>query len=250
MGVLEGRVAIISGSSSGIGRACAIRYAEEGAAVVVCARRLDRLEALVSEISAKGGRALPVQCDVGSREDILAVVEAAAREFGRIDILANCAQGGMDKHGLFAATSPDELINAYNTGPIQTMIFMQACLPYMQAQNFGRIINFGSLVGNGATPGFTAAALAKASMVPLTRLAAKEWGQFNITTNALMPFMHNEASTLTPEGREAFARLGPINPMRRIGMPYEDCTPLMLFLATEGAGYVNGQIIGVDGGFG
>jgi 3-oxoacyl-[acyl-carrier protein] reductase len=248
MPVLNGRVAIVSGASAGIGRACAQRYAEEGASVVICARRMDRLEALSGEIAGGGGRAIPVQCDVGDAEDIKRVVETAIREFGRVDILANIAQGEMHDHVYLPELTPERVVAAINTGPIQSLLFMQACLPHMRKQNYGRIINTGSHVGDGLHPGFSALSIAKAAMVPLTRMAAKEWGQYGITTNLFMPLMLNEASGMTEQGRKAFESLAATNPMGRIGSPYEDCTPLLVFLASEGADYINGQTIGVDGG--
>jgi 3-oxoacyl-[acyl-carrier protein] reductase len=248
MGVLDGRVAIVSGASAGIGRGCALRYAEEGAFVIACARRLHRLEELVAEITARGGRAVPVQCDVGKPEDIQRVVEVAAKEGGRIDILANIAQGAMEDHVFLHDMTPEGAIAAYDTGPVQSFRFMKACLPYMREQHFGRIINFGSHAAYGGTPGFSAYAIAKAAMIPLTKLAAREWAPFGITTNVILPIMLNEASEMTPQGREAFVRLAATNPTGRIGSPYEDCAPVLVFLATEGAGYLNGQVIHLDGG--
>lgn len=248
MSVLGGRVAIVSGASSGIGRACALRYAEEGASVVVCARRMDRLEELASEITARGARALPVRCDIGEPEDIYRVVVLAGKEFGRIDILANIAQGGMEEQDFLNDVTPERAITSFSTGPLQSLLFMQACLPYMKEQHYGRIINCGSHAGYGGTPGFSAYAMAKAAIVPLTRMAAREWGQFGVTTNAFMPLMRTEAIDMTPQGSETIAALALTNPVGRIGLPYEDCTPLLLFLASEGAGYLNGQIINIDGG--
>ena len=137
MGILEGRVAIVTGASTGIGWACAIRYAEEGAAVVVSARRLERLESLVREIEAKGGKAVAVACDVAQEEDIDQVVDTAAERFGRIDILANIGQGGNNDLTDLTAATRENVLYAYTTGPLQSLLFMQKCFPHMKRQGYG-----------------------------------------------------------------------------------------------------------------
>jgi len=246
MGILEGRVAIVTGASSGVGRGCARRFAEEGAAVVACARRLENLQTLVQEVEAKGGKALAVTCDVAEEADITRVVDAAIERFGRIDILANIAQGGMEDHVGLLKTTPEGLLDAYVTGPLQSLLFMQKCFPHMRRQRYGRIINTSSLIALDGSPGFAPYAMAKGAIMALTRNASQEWAQFGITTNTFLPIVSTERSIERNAGKEdpVTARI----PGRRLGTAYDDCSPVLAFLASEAAGYVNGQAIGIDGG--
>jgi len=247
MDLLHDRVAIVTGASSGIGLACARHYAREGASVVVCARRKPLLDQLADEIGAAGGKAHAIACDVADPAQIRAVVDAAIATFGKIDILANIAQGGLDEQEYLTQLTEERALFTYRTGALQSLQFMQACLPHMQARRYGRIINTGSHAAVNGEPGFTAYALAKGAVLTLTRIAAKEWAKFGIVTNTIMPVVRTDAYDNSPQGREAAERLAAVNPTGRLGTP-EECAPLLAFLASEGAGYVNGQVIGIDGG--
>jgi 3-oxoacyl-[acyl-carrier protein] reductase len=249
MGILEGRVAIVTGASAGIGRACAVRFAEEGAAVVGCARRVDRLAKVVREVESKGGRAVAVGCDVAQEEDIRNAVRTAVDTFGKIDILANVAQGGIDvDHAKpLIDISRESSLNFYRTGPLQYLLFMQECFPYMKAQRYGRIINTGSHAALG-TRGDAAYAMAKGAVMALTRSASQEWGEFGIVTNTIMPMIQTDAWDINSTSRDAVERLPRVIPLRRIGTPYEDLSPIAAFLASEGAGFLNGQVVMIDGG--
>ncbi|HKS71953.1 MAG TPA: SDR family oxidoreductase [Terriglobales bacterium] len=247
MSILEGRIAIITGASSGIGRACAIRFAEEGASLVVCARRLDRLQSLVEEIKAAGSSALPVACDVAKEADITKVVQAAMDRFGRIDILANIAQGGMDKFGGLMDTKAEDVLDAFRTGALQSFLFMQKCFPYMKERGYGRIINTSSPAAVTGISGLTAYIMTKGAIMALTRNASQEWGKFGIVTNTFLPWVRTENFDRSDLAKNLVA-MEASSPLGRMGTPYEDCTPMVAFLASEGAGYINGQVIAVDGG--
>jgi 3-oxoacyl-[acyl-carrier protein] reductase len=242
MGILEGRVAIVTGASSGIGRGAALRMAEEGAAVVACARRLDRLEELVREVEAKGGTAVAVACDVANEDDITHVVSTTAARFGRIDILANIAQGVMGEGTLLMDATPQRALDAYVTGPLQSLLFMQGCFPYMKEQEYGRIVNTSSHAAVLGSPGYTSYAMAKGAVHSLTRIASQEWGRYGIVTNTIFPAIHSH-----PE-RPPNSRVLDGHPLGRVGTPYEDASPIIAFLASERAGYLNGQAIPIDGG--
>jgi 3-oxoacyl-[acyl-carrier protein] reductase len=247
MGQLQDRVAVVTGASSGIGRATAVRFSEEGATVVACARRIASLDELVAQIESNGGRALAVECDVAEESDIAGVVLTAINTFERIDILANVAQGGMDDLADLVSTTSERARYAYVTGPLQSMLFMQKCFPHMKEQRYGRVINTASPAAITGFPGLTAYAMAKGAVMALTRNASQEWGQFGIVTNTFLPWVRTDSFDRTDLAKNLPA-MEASSPLRRMGLAYEDCTPALVFLASEGAGYINGQAIAVDGG--
>lgn len=249
MGILEGRIAIITGASSGIGRACAVRFAEEGASIVVCARRLEKLEELKAEIEAKGGKVIAVKCDVSKEEDISAVVDSCINEFGKVDILLNNAQGGMNNQKYFEQTTPDDMEFAFVTGPLQSFRFIQKCLPYMKKEHYGRIINVASQSALAGSPGFSAYETAKGATMAITRNAAQELGKYGITTNCFLPVVKTEAYDMSEQGIAAANNFANIIPLKYFGNSYEDCSPIVAFMASEKAGYMNSQFIAIDGGW-
>ncbi|MGI5455585.1 SDR family NAD(P)-dependent oxidoreductase [Streptomyces sp. CA-249302] len=247
-GRLDGRVAIVTGAAGGIGGGAARRFADEGASLVLSDINGEAVEAVAQEIRDKGGRAIAVQCDISVPEQIEAVVEATIQEYGTVDILANIAQGGLNEHALLEAATEDEALTAYRTGPLQSMLFMQKCLPYMKERGYGRVINTASGAAVSPRPGFSTYAMAKGAVMALTRVASQEWGQYGITTNTFLPVGRSDAFNLTEQGRQAAAMIESHSPMRRFGTPYDDVAPLLVFLASEESGYINGQAIGADGG--
>lgn len=249
MGILEGRVAIITGASSGIGRACAQRFTEEGATVVACARRIAKLQELADSVTKQGGKILPIQCDVTKPEDIDNVVTAAVKEFGKIDILANIAQSNMDEYQYIQDISLENCLGAYMSGPIASLRFMQKCFPYMKEKHYGRIINCASQTALMGRSRFGAYSMAKGAVQALSRTAAKEWARFGIVTNVFMPMLYTEHMDSTHDGKGNTDIISAGIPTQFIGKPYEDGTPLIAFMASEGAGYMNGQMIAIDGGY-
>ena len=250
MGILDGRVAIVTGASSGIGHACARRFAEEGAMVVACARRLDLLEELAGDIKASGGQAIAVQCDVESEAQITGVVEAAANLSGRIDILCNFAQGYIpfrkeDPRGLID-TTPDYVMKQFITGTLQSMLFMQKCFPYMKQQHYGRIINTASPAWIDGAPDHAAYGISKAATSALTRHASQDWGKYGIVTNTIFPLVQSPDYEREHPGFGEF--LANEIPVKRYGTAYQDLSPVVTFLVSEDAGYVNGQSISISGG--
>jgi NAD(P)-dependent dehydrogenase (short-subunit alcohol dehydrogenase family) len=250
MGMLEGRVAIVTGASSGVGRGAALRMAEEGASVVSCARRTELLDELVGEIEQKGGKAIAVTCDVSVDDDIERVVRTAVSHFGQIDILANIAQGGMADVSGLADVTRQQVHDLYDAGPLQSLRFMQECFPYMKERGYGRIINTGSHTALVGHPGYAAYEMAKGAIMALTRNASQEWGQYGIVTNTILPVILSKPTDMSPKAQGNLQLKLQGHPLRRIGTPYEDAGPIIAFLASEGAGYLNGQVIGIDGGRG
>ncbi|MGI5239295.1 SDR family NAD(P)-dependent oxidoreductase [Dactylosporangium sp. CA-139066] len=248
MGQLSERVAIVTGAASGVGRGCARRFADEGAAVVLADIQGELVNELAEEITTGGGKAVAATCDVAKENEIDQVVGAAIESFGQIDILANIAQGAMNEMRFLEETKPEDTLASFVTGPLQTMLFMQKCLPHMKERHYGRIINTASHSALFGMPGFTPYEMAKGAIMALTRNASQEWGKYGIVTNTFLPVIRTPAYDLSEQGREAARMLAEQIPTGRFGTAYEDCAPMLVFLASEGAGYINGQAIGVDGG--
>jgi len=248
MGILNGRVAILTGAAGGIGRGCARRFAEEGASLLLSDISSDGLKDITNELTSAGFRVESVVCDVAQEAEIDEVVDTAIREFGRIDILANIAQGGIGDMQSLADTSSGQLLEAYATGPLQSMLFMQKCLPYMKEQGYGRIINTASHLTLRGDPGFAAYEMAKGAVMALTRAASQDWARHGIVTNTFMPVIRTPAYDLDDKMRAAAKMIEASIPSGHFGTAYEDCAPIVAFLASEAAGYLNGQAIGVDGG--
>ncbi|GGH47160.1 SDR family NAD(P)-dependent oxidoreductase [Microbacterium album] len=245
---LEGRVAIITGAAGGIGSAVARRYSEEGARLVLADIVGDRVEAVAETITEAGGTAVAVTCDVAKEVDIDKVVQTAVENYGQIDIMANIAQGAMGDMAYLDETTIDQATTNFVTGPLQSMLFMQKCLPHMKERGYGRIINTASHSAVMGAPGFAPYEMAKGAIMALTRNASQEWAKYGIVANTFMPVVRTPAYDLSEQGRAAAESMAANNPTGRFGTPYEDLTPVLVFLASEGAGYVNGQLIGVDGG--
>ncbi|MEN2739573.1 SDR family oxidoreductase [Microbacterium sp. X-17] len=250
MGILSGCSAIIVGASSGLGYGTALRFAEEGANVLVAARRVDRLEALVEEARSRAleGRIVARKCDVEKEADLDAVVANAIEEFGAVHILFASAQGGLEGGANLSQATAEGALFSYRSGPLYTMLLMQKLLPYFKAQNYGRIITTASGAAIHATPGFAVYGMSKAAMMALTRTAASEWGRFGITTNCIFPVTWNDHFGEGTEGTSSVEMIAKVSPVGYMGQPYENASPILAFIASEGAHYLNGQMIGVDGG--
>lgn len=247
---LDGKCAILTGASSGVGYGIALRFAMEGATVIACARRLENLENLKKDAEERGftGKIIPLKCDISSEGDLDAAVAKAVEECGTVHILANIAQGGL--HNLYSIndTSREDVQLLFEQGPLASMLLMKKCFPYMQEQHYGRIINCSSPSTVEGTPNQAAYIMCKCAIEGLTRSAAHEWGPYGITTNIFLPTIKTENFDKSDRGRAYAKMMAEQNPVRYFGTPFEDCAPMIVFLASEEAGYINGQAIGIDGG--
>lgn len=250
MGILDGRKAIVVGASSGVGYGAALRFAQEGADVIASARRMEKLEALAKEAKDRGfaGRIIPVQCDIMKEEDLDKVINRCVEEWGRIDILACIAQNGLYDHQYTLKTTPANAHLFFDGGPVYTLLMVQKCMPYFEKQHYGRILTCASDAGVRATPGFTGYSMAKAGIVALTRLCAQEFGKYGVTTNCFLPVTKSDGFNSSDQSEEAMKAVIAMSPVGYMGDPYEDCSPILAFLVSEGAHYLNGQFLAIDGG--
>lgn len=246
---LTGRVAVITGASSGLGMQMARGFAEQGADLVIMARRVEKLEALAEELKGMGRRCLPVQCDVTKSDQVDTAAKKAEEEFGKVDILVNCA--GSAINGGVLTMKDEEWDFTIATDMTSVFYVTRAFANIMKKKEYGRIINIASmygLVGNG-TFDSVAYHTSKGGVVNLTRAVAGELAKYNITCNAICPgYFETEltSETLNTEEFKAFMRMSV--PLGRYGVNGE-LNAGAVFLASDEASYVTGAILVIDGGY-
>jgi len=244
MADLKGRVALVTGASQGIGRACALALAEAGASVAVAARNQEKLAAVVSEIAAAGGTAHAFVLDVASEEQIKSTIKAVLEKFGKIDILVNNAGIARDQLVMRMKRADWDAVLATNL--TAAYLAIQQVLGSMLRQRWGRIINITSVVGQMGQVGQANYAASKAGLIGLTLAVAREVGSRNITVNAVAPGFIETAMTagLPAELKENVLKLVPLG---RLGSDREVALAVR-FLASEEASYITGHVLNVNGG--
>jgi 3-oxoacyl-[acyl-carrier protein] reductase len=243
MGSMEGRVALVTGASRGIGRAIARALAARGVAVVAAARG-DHAAAVAAEIRASGGQAEAVSVDVTATRDVEAAVERALSTFGRVDVLVNNAGITRDQLMLRMKREDWDAVIATNLTAAYTCV--QAVLRPMIKQRSGRIINVTSVVGQTGNAGQANYAASKAGLIGLTKALALEVASRNITVNAVAPgLIDTDMTRAIGEGaQEAWADK---IPLKRLGTP-DDVASAVVFLASDEASYITGHVLAVNGG--
>jgi len=241
---LSGRVAFVTGASQGIGRACAVRLAKEGAAVAVAARNQEKLNELVSEITAASGKAAAFALDVGDEEQIKSAVKAAIAQFGKIDILVNNA--GITRDQLVMRMKRADWDAVLQTNLTSAYLCIQQVIGSMLKQRWGRIINITSVFGQMGQAGQANYAASKAGLIGLTMAIAREVGSRNITCNAIAPGFIETAMTAVL-GDEFKQNAIKQIPLGRVGSP-EDIAGAVAFLASDDAAYITGHVLSVNGG--
>ena len=238
------RIAFITGASRGIGKACAHALAKTGARVVLAARNLEKLEETAAEVRAGGAETLVIELDLASYPSIKDAFAKAVKEFGRIDILVNNA--GITKDGLAVRMKQEDWDAVLQTNLSGSFFAIQQVLQGMMRERWGRIINITSVVGESGNAGQANYCASKAGLIGLTKSLALEMGSRGITVNAVAPgFVETDMTGVLSQ--ELKDKLLTGIPLKRFGRT-EDIAAAVRFLASEEAGYITGQVLGVNGG--
>ncbi|HTV57883.1 MAG TPA: 3-oxoacyl-[acyl-carrier-protein] reductase [Verrucomicrobiae bacterium] len=241
---LKDKIALVTGASQGIGRATSLALAESSAKVAVAARNAEKLASLVSEIQAKGGEALAIPLDVSDAAQIRPAFQEALGKFGRLDILVNNAAITRDTLALRMKLEDWEAVLRTNlTG---AHLCMQQALGAMLKQRSGRIINISSVVAETGNPGQANYVASKAGLIGLTRSVAAEVASRSITVNAIAPGFIETPMT-DPLPAELKEKMKSLIPLGRFGTD-RDVAAAVVFLASDEASYITGQVLGVNGG--
>jgi 3-oxoacyl-[acyl-carrier protein] reductase len=244
MASLEGKTALVTGASQGIGRACAITLAKAGARVALAARNEAKLNELAAEIAAFGGTAQSFVLDVASEESIKATAKAAISHFGSIEILVNNA--GITKDTLLLRMKLADWESVMNTNLTGTFLMTQALIGSMMKARWGRIINVSSIVGETGQAGQANYAASKAGLIGFTKSIARELASRGITSNAVAPGYIETAMTAVLDEKQRGAMLTYI-PLARAGTEI-DVANAVRFLASDEAAYITGHVLDVNGG--
>ncbi len=246
MADLVERVAIVTGGSRGIGRAICLALAREGATVIACARDTERLSSLPAEAADNKiiGKIVPRALDVTDAERIEKWVDDVATDFGRIDVLVNNA--GITDDGLLMNMTDDQFDRVLATNLKGVFLMTREASKFMVRARWGRIVNITSVSGMMGNPGQGNYSASKAGVIGLTKTTAKELARRGVTCNAVAPgFIKTDMTNILSEKVKEQVR--PLIPLQRFGEPHE-IAAAVAFLASTSAGYVNGQVLVVDGG--
>jgi 3-oxoacyl-[acyl-carrier protein] reductase len=244
MSGLSGRIALVTGASQGIGRACALQLAKDGATVALAARNIEKLEAVAVEIAAAGGTVKTFALDVSNEESIKVCAKAVIAEFGAVHILVNNA--GMTKDNLMQRIRREDWDEVMTTNLTGAFLLTQACASAMLKARWGRIVNITSVVGETGAAGQASYAASKAGMIGLTKSLAREFSKRDVTVNAVAPGFIQTAMTHSLTDEQKAGILSQI-PLARYGED-ADIAAAVAFLASEGAGYITGHTLDVNGG--
>ena len=242
--MLKDKVAIVTGASRGIGRSIALAFAAQGARVVASGRNLEALESLAAEIRAAGGEVATVSGDVALEADANALIDQAMAAFGRVDILVNNA--GITRDGLLLRMKSEDWDAVLDTNLKGAFLCTRAAAKVMSKQRYGRIVNISSVVGEMGNAGQANYCASKAGLLGLTKSVARELARRNVTVNAVTPgfIVTDMTDDLSEKAREAMTEQIPLGRLGEV----EDIANAVLYLASDQAAYVTGQVLGVNGG--
>jgi NAD(P)-dependent dehydrogenase (short-subunit alcohol dehydrogenase family) len=243
---LTGKTAVVIGGTSGIGRAIALGYLDAGANVIATSRRKEQVDAVGAEIEDRGGKTMRITSDVAERESIVQLLEAAVKKFGSVEILVNSA--GRTKRAPTLDFSEDDWSQILETNLTGTLRACQIFGRHMIERRYGRIINIASVTSFVALTEVAAYSASKAGVASLTKSLAIEWAQYGVCVNAIAPGVFRTALNQklldgSARGQEFLVR----TPMKRFGN-VEELAGAAIFLASDSASFVTGEIVCVDGG--
>lgn len=242
---LQGKVALITGASSGIGEKAALLFAEAGADCIICARRKERLEKVSNEIiNQLNKECLIVECDVTKEEQIITLIQKSIEKYGKIDILLNNA-GTTEKSEDITTHTTEQWNRVIATNLSSDYFFIREVAKVMKKQNYGKIINIASVCGKMALANQASYISSKSGVIGLTQAAAVELGKYNITVNAIAPGYI--LTGLTNEQSRGCQYFKSRTVCGRVGEP-KDLFGVLLLLASDASSYINGSLITVDGG--
>lgn len=244
MGNLQGRIALVTGASQGIGRACALELARAGATVALAARNESKLAETAGEVQAAGGQAAVFTLDVASEESIKTGAKAILEKFGKVEILVNNA--GITRDGLMMRMKRPDWDDVLGTNLTGAFLLTQALISAMLRNRWGRIINITSVVGRTGQAGQVNYAASKAGMIGMTRSMAREFASRGITVNAVAPGYIETPMTAVLDEKQREAMMGQI-PLGRPGTDLE-IAQSVAFLASDAAAYITGHVLDVNGG--
>ncbi len=244
MANLQGRIALVTGASQGIGRACALELARAGATVALAARNEAKLAEAAAEIEAAGGKAAVFALDVASEDSIKSGAKAVLEKLGKVEILVNNA--GITRDGLVLRMKRPDWDDVLGTNLTGAFLLTQALLSQMLRNRWGRIVNITSVVGRTGQAGQVNYAASKAGMIGMTRALAREVGSRGITVNAVAPGYIETPMTAVLDQKQREAMLAGI-PLGRAGTDAE-IAQCVAFLASDSAAYITGHVLDVNGG--
>lgn len=244
MGLLDGKVAAVTGAAQGIGFAIASRFSSEGASVVLGDINSEAAEKAAAELSAGGGRTLGLRCDVTNEDEVGALVDRAIEEFGQLDVMVNNA--GITRDATMRKMPLADFQAVLDVHLVGAWLGTKAAAAIMREQKSGAIINMSSMSGKHGNPGQTNYSAAKAGLVGLTKAAAKELAYLGVRVNAIQPGLIRTAMTEAMPPKAWDSKMAEI-PMGRAGEPAE-VAKVALFLASDLSSYMTGGVLEVAGG--
>lgn len=247
MAELDGKVALVTGGSKGIGRAIALSFAEAGADVALAARGVDDLERTAKEVEALGRRALAIPTDMTDSDQIHALVEGTVGELGTVDILVNNA-GAAPFFSTIDTMREEGFEKYFRLNFLSAFYCTRAVAPILVQRGSGCMISVASVAGFIASPGLTYYSSAKAALINFTKTCAREWAPFGVRANAIAPgWIETDMNAGARQDEGFFEGVRSMIPMGRWGKP-EEVASVALFLASERASFMTGSVVIVDGG--
>ena len=244
---LAKKTAIVSGGSKGIGKAIAMKLAQAGANVVICSRKKENLDSAVNEAESNGLTLIPIKCNTSNNESIQSVVDHTIEKFDRVDVLVNNAAAN-PYYGPILNSEDSHWNKIFDVNVKGYFNFAKACSKTMIANNSGKIINVASIAAKTPLEGLGVYNISKAAVVMLTKVLAKELGEYNINVNTLAPgLIKTDFSKALWENEETHNKIVKLIPQGKMGSP-DDISGMALYLASEASDFVTGSVFTVDGG--